>query len=302
MAKEFNPDLVVFGKPQKEDTYYRSPMSIGQESVILQTPQLILASREGTLIELVLGDRSVKSLRFYEQIAKLDDFAMRTLAKESEVWFQKKIPIDKLKTMYQPCISPTQVPTVNQFRFRLAKNLRVFRDSQQDEISLDELISMAPYRISCILRFEGILIAGGKARLDIRVAQILTHKSKESPVEVPKTEEREDGYDSDIQYTFPEPSQDPIVIDTPKEPPKVEPPKVEPPKVEPPKEEPPKEEPPKEEPPKEEPPKEEPPKKEQIADSEEVTKRELADALAKGDYGRVATLAAILRKENIGTA
>lgn len=213
MAKELNTDLVVFSKPQKEDTYYRSQMSAGQDPVVLQTPPLVLVSRDGTLVEFALGDRSAKSLRFYEQIARLDDLALRTLGNQSEAWFQKKIPMDKLKTMYQPCVAPTPIPTVNHFRFRLARNLRIFRDSPQDEITIDELLAMEPHRVSCILRFEGILIAGSRARLDVRVAQILTIRPKD-PIP-PKEEPAADGYDSDAGCTFPEPSAEPQAVAPP---------------------------------------------------------------------------------------
>jgi hypothetical protein len=215
MSKEFNTDLIVFTKPQKEDTYYRSRMTLGpQDPVILQTPPLTLVSRDGTLVEFALSDKGAKSLRFYEQVARIDDLALRTLGTQSESWFQKKIPMDKLKTMYQPCVSPTQIPTVNHLRFRLAKNLRIFRDSPQDEISFDELTSLG-CKVSCILRFEGILIAGGRARLDIRVAQLLTIRPKEEPPAEPKPKVPEDGYDSDAACTF-----DPIpVAEPPTEPP-----------------------------------------------------------------------------------
>ena len=202
MAKEFNTDLIVFTKPQKEDTYYRAKMTFGnQDPVILQTPPLSLVSRDGTLLELSLSDRSAKSIRFYEQISRVDDLALRTLSNQSESWFQKKIPMDKLKTMYQPCVAPTQVPTINHLRFRLAKNLRIFQDSPDTEISFGELQNLG-CRVSCILRFEGILIAGGRARLDVRVAQILTVRPKEATEPPKKPEEPAVEYDSDAGCTF----------------------------------------------------------------------------------------------------
>lgn len=203
MSKELNTDLIVFGKPQKEDTYYRSRMTLGpQDPVIIQSPQLSLVSRDGTLIEFSLPDRGAKSLRFYEQVARIDDLALRTLHAQSEAWFQKKIPMDKLKTMYQPCVAPTHLPTVNHLRFRLAKNLRIFQDSPDTEISFEELSALGT-KVSCILRFEGILIAGGRARLDVRVAQLLTTRPKDP--EPAKPPVAEDGYDSDAACTF-EPS------------------------------------------------------------------------------------------------
>jgi hypothetical protein len=128
-----------------------------------------------------------KTTRFYNDIVKLEENTVQNMSKSSETWFRKNIPLHKIESMFRSCISRTSDLGQNIFRFKLSKKLKIFNESEENIISLDELkaIDKNSFRLQCSCLVDSLIIGRDAAKLDIKVTQIRIKKNANPKVVVP---------------------------------------------------------------------------------------------------------------------
>lgn len=195
MAEPEDPQKVsqselIYSFPKKEGNYHVSSIkySDGKEFRLISS-FLNLVEIEDSII--VIGIRASKDARvtkFYNDLVRAEENTVKTMAKSSESWFRKSIPLHKLEGMFRSCISRTSDLGQNIFRFKLSKKLKIFNESEENIITLDELkvIDKSTFRLQCNCLIDSLIIGRDAAKLDIKVTQIRIKKNPPpKPVETP---------------------------------------------------------------------------------------------------------------------
>jgi hypothetical protein len=133
--ENFDFESFRFSKPKK---YKNGEVMLckiknkNKEPVIVQFPkQLIVSEIESKIIELEFTSKSGYSKKIQNYLTKLDTFLIETIAKKSEEWFGKNIPVESIKNMYK------STPE-NTVKFVLDKCKLV--DKTETEIEVSELV------------------------------------------------------------------------------------------------------------------------------------------------------------------
>jgi hypothetical protein len=149
-----------------------------------------------------------KTTRFYNDIVKLEENTVQNMSKSSETWFRKNIPLHKIESMFRSCISRTSDLGQNIFRFKLSKKLKIFNESEENIISLDELkaIDKNSFRLQCSCLVDSLIIGRDAAKLDIKVTQIRIKKNANPKVVVPPPKDSDDELDEDTFDCVEEPA------------------------------------------------------------------------------------------------
>ena len=195
--KELNTNSLNYGFPVKEGNYHKSPVLYGESnsSLVIQSTPLKLKSLGNGALELGFTDKtSSKSKQFYKALSQLEMHAVNTIHLNSEKWFGKSIPLDKIKNMYKLCIFPP--PSINgevTIRLRISRNVDIV-DQDGNQLSIENLgaTNDENLRLSCMCRIDGILFGRNVSKLDIKIVQIKTSKVNNKPVVVPNTIPTED--------------------------------------------------------------------------------------------------------------
>jgi hypothetical protein len=110
--------------------------------------------------------------------------------------------------MFRSCISRTSDLGQNIFRFKLSKKLKIFNESEENIISLDELkaIDKNSFRLQCSCLVDSLIIGRDAAKLDIKVTQIRIKKNANPKVVVPPPKESDDELDEDTFDCVEEPA------------------------------------------------------------------------------------------------
>ena len=82
----------------------------------------------------------------FDFLSKLEDHVTGSIFKNSEEWFGKKIPLEKINTMYNKCLkAPRNSESECTMNFVLKKGVQIFVDNKQNDIEMDE------FKISVVL-------------------------------------------------------------------------------------------------------------------------------------------------------
>lgn len=223
IPNEINVESLEFGKPEKLGGYHKSHI-LGEyttDQLLIHSPLLDIVSLGGSRIELAISGIEPKSVEFYKLVVNLEKHALKSIYQNSETWFGKTIPSEKLRTMFHSCVYPTSDLSKNTFRIKLSKNSSIFKESKKNKITLADLtnLSLESFRISCIFKLDGILFGRNSCKLDTRVIQILV-KQKTPKLSGPQisnisdTEEGDSDLEDNVFQVKDSPIDKPTIIDT----------------------------------------------------------------------------------------
>jgi len=127
------------------------------------------------------------------------------MTNNSESWFGKNIPQNKLKSMFRSCLySPDTINGEFTLRLKKDKHIQIYNSKKQlttiDEIKPED-------NLLCLLKINGILFGKNTSKLDIRIVQI---RVCPEPTKLPQgcnvnndsDEESVSDYDSDMDNDF----------------------------------------------------------------------------------------------------
>jgi hypothetical protein len=94
-------NLIKISKPKVQKEHYISKIKYDTDDFVLQFPKMSIVSFDEKHIELeFIESNFTKKTREY--LKTLDEFLIETISLHSEQWFNKKIPVENIKTMYKP--------------------------------------------------------------------------------------------------------------------------------------------------------------------------------------------------------
>ena len=195
--KEFSVDNLNYGSPQKEGGHHRSPVIYGDSnsSLVLQSAPLKLLKISANALELEITDKSTnRSKQFYHALVQLELHAIKTIHENSQHWFGKTIPVDKIKQMYRSCVYPPLSMNGDVIiRLKITRDVRVFNENK-DMITIEDLNEMDKdtIRLSCLCRIDGLLFGRNATKLDIKITQIKVSYRKPKEVAPPPPVEKEE--------------------------------------------------------------------------------------------------------------
>ena len=201
---------LVYSFPKKEGNYHVSAIKCVDGKEFRLTSSFLnlldIYDKDNMIVLSVRKDKAesyAKTIRFYNDIVRTEENTIQIMSKSSETWFSKSIPLHKLESMFRSCISRTLELGQNIFRFKLSKKLKIFNESEENIISLDELGAMDKnsFRLQCSCLVDNLIIGRDAAKLDIKVTQIRIKKNaipKAVPVaEPPPKIDSDDELDDD---------------------------------------------------------------------------------------------------------
>jgi hypothetical protein len=213
---------LVYSFPKKEGNYNISTIKCGDGNEFRLTSSFLnlvdIYEKENMIVLSIRKERAkaaetdsqsvTKTTRFYNDIVKLEENTVQNMSKSSETWFRKNIPLHKIESMFRSCISRTSDLGQNIFRFKLSKKLKIFNESEENIISLDELkaIDKNSFRLQCSCLVDSLIIGRDAAKLDIKVTQIRIKKNANPKVVVPPPKESDDELDEDTFDCVEEPA------------------------------------------------------------------------------------------------
>jgi hypothetical protein len=204
MGEEIDPVTLVYSFPKKEGNYHVSAIKCADGKEFRLTSSFLnlldIHEKDNMIILSIRKDKDSKMIRFYNEIVKTEENTIQNMSKSSETWFRKSIPIHKIESMFRSCISRTSELGQNMFRFKLSKKLKIFNESEENVITLDELKAMEKdtFRLQCSCLVDNLIIGRDAAKLDIKVTQIRIKKNpipKAAPVVEPPPSD--DEFDED---------------------------------------------------------------------------------------------------------
>ena len=111
LISNYSMDKIQFSKPKKHGEHlvskvkYSSESSEYPESLVLQLPKMKIVTVGSKNIELeFLGNKSKYNKEVYDFLSELDDFVINFVGSKSKEWFDKQIPMESIKQMYNKFI------------------------------------------------------------------------------------------------------------------------------------------------------------------------------------------------------
>ena len=153
---DINFESLFFKKPKKCGDYFICKLN---EDIVIQFPKMKILSITDKLVELeFINDTSGYYKKIYDYLSNLDDFVIGYIHKYSKEWFDKNIPLENIKQMYNKFIkSPKTSDSKCSLNFILKKNEIKTIDNKNNEIELSE-ISVSD-TVECISQFKYIVFS-----------------------------------------------------------------------------------------------------------------------------------------------
>ena len=162
LINRYNVNDIVFTKPKKYNNYLICKI---KEPLIVQFPKMTLVSEtnsDSKSLELEFTSNKGYNAEIYDFLSKLDDYIIEYIFSHSEKWFEKVIPIENVRQMYNKFIkAPKNVDkscTVNfDFKMRAGKLKSNIIDNSDNEMTQLELIKNNP--VECISQLKYIVFS-----------------------------------------------------------------------------------------------------------------------------------------------
>jgi hypothetical protein len=208
---------ILIGKPKKQGEYFVSKVKYSDEyqkshklDLIIQLPNMKLVNDITVLanVELEFINKQKYSNKVYDFLSAVDEFVLGNICKNSEEWFNKKIPIEKLNTMYNKNIKAPKSSDCNcTMNFKLSKENLSLIDHRKNELSLSEY--KKDLTVECICKLKYIIFSKDKCfpvweLIVLKLNKRVNRVPKYGFIEEPEVEE-EDNSDNDIaeiDYSF----------------------------------------------------------------------------------------------------
>jgi hypothetical protein len=163
----YNFDNIILSKPKKYTEYLVSKVKYKNEEniedLIVQFPKMLLSEDPSQKsIELEFVNTKGYNKEIYNFLRKLDSFIVNKVHTSSEEWFEKVIPIDSIKKMYNSFIKAPKTSeskcTLN-FGIKIHKNeiKSIFIDKKCNEIDFSQFNKNEI--VECIAQFKYIFFS-----------------------------------------------------------------------------------------------------------------------------------------------
>jgi len=201
-------DNTIFSKPKKYSDYLVSKVKYPVDQIetpfIIQFPKMIISSDPDEK-NISLEFKSTNK-ELYNFLSTLDQYIIKYISNNSEEWFDKKIPLETIKKMYNSFIKAPQ-STENkctlQFSFKTQKNelKTLFVDKKDCEIDFSQFKTNEV--VECIAQFKYIIFSKDTCFCTWEISSLKLHKKvqkvkKYGFIEDPEDVEIVDESDDDI--------------------------------------------------------------------------------------------------------
>ena len=163
LLESYNLDNIVFTKPKKYTDYLVSKVKYNvEDDFIIQFPKMVI-SEDPSEKNIELEFKSIKGYNkeMYNFLRKIDQFTINKVQQSSQEWFDKEIPIDFVKKMYNSFI---KAPRTSESKSNInigikkSKNLTsLFLDRKGNEIDYSKFKSNEI--VECIAQFKYIFFS-----------------------------------------------------------------------------------------------------------------------------------------------
>jgi hypothetical protein len=129
-------EKLVISPPKKYTDYLVSKIKYNDEDLVLQFPKMTISDQiTEKNIELEFTNTKGYNKEMYNFLRNLDRFIIKKVEEHSQAWFEKAIPPDSLKKMYNGFVKPPQTTenrsTVN---FAISQKKTSFFDKKGNDI------------------------------------------------------------------------------------------------------------------------------------------------------------------------
>ena len=146
LVKNYNFENITISKPKRYSEYLVSKIKYSDEDLLIQFPKMILSELSEKTIELEFVNGKGYNKEIYNFLRRLDQFIITKVQESSLEWFEKEIPIESIKKMYNSFIKP---PKSSENRCNVNIGLKVnkneiksiFLDRRGNEIDFSEFKS-----------------------------------------------------------------------------------------------------------------------------------------------------------------
>jgi len=166
LINSYNLDSIVFTQPKKYTDYLVSKVKYNSNSepqdFVVQFPKMMISDDPTEKsIELEFSNSKGYNKEMYNFLRKLDQFIIKKVQLSSQEWFEKEIPIESLKKMYNSFIKAPQTTesksTIN-ISIKKTKTLTsLFYDRKGNEIDYSQF--KRNEIVECIAQFKYIFFS-----------------------------------------------------------------------------------------------------------------------------------------------
>jgi hypothetical protein len=196
-------DSIKIAKPKKYDEYYISkikyslPESKDLVNFNLQLPLMVIKDITTKEISLEFTKNNNYSNGCYDFLCKIEDYILKSIQGKCKDWFNKEIPVDVIKNMYNNFLKAPQTNTSNVFiNVMVSKNSK-FYNSRNKELGIEDLKS--GINTECICQLKYLMFSKDTSYV---VWELITSKSYKKVNKVKQygfIEDPEDYFDIDQQ-------------------------------------------------------------------------------------------------------
>jgi hypothetical protein len=202
-------EKISMSKPKKNGEFMVSKPKYSGNELIIQMPKmnLSLESSENTQVFLDFLNKKEYSKKVYDFLNTLDSKLILTIFKNSEEWFGKKIPMEKLTEMYSGTLinifsesnEPERKETSTIIKVNINKKETSLIDKKNNELELSDYKNNST--VECICRLKYVVFSKDKC---VPVWEIVVMKLIVKVNRVPKNAFIEDNSDNDSieEYSF----------------------------------------------------------------------------------------------------
>jgi len=203
-------EKISMSKPKKNGLYMVSKPKYSDNELIIQMPKMNLSlesSEENTQVFLDFLNKKEYSKKVYDFLNTLDSKIILIIFKNSEEWFGKKIPMEKLTEMYSGTLinifsesnETERKETSTRIKVNINKKETSLVDKKNNELELSDYKNNST--VECICRLKYIVFSKDKC---VPVWEIVVMKLIVKVNRVPKNAFIEDNSDNDSieEYSF----------------------------------------------------------------------------------------------------
>ena len=163
LVEKYNIDDILIKQPKKYTEYYVSKVKYKESELVVQFPKMIFSEDPGEKnIELEFINNKGYNKEIYNFLKHVDQFIIKQIQEKSQEWFEKTIPGESVKKMYNSFIkapkSSEHKCNVN-FSLKVSKNevKSVFLEKRGNEIDFSEFKKNEI--VECIAQFKYIFFS-----------------------------------------------------------------------------------------------------------------------------------------------
>jgi hypothetical protein len=168
LINNYSVENISFSKPKKHKDHYICKVKYSStdpdfNGLVIQFPRMKLNNDLYSGIKTVelefLKNKSPYNKKTYDFLSKLDEEILSTVEKNTKEWFEKEIPLDRIKKMYNGFIKPPKDSDSNctlNFNIDLKKNCTLMDNKNETLVPEDFRVGL---NVDCIGVFKYIVFS-----------------------------------------------------------------------------------------------------------------------------------------------